>query len=258
MKRTILPLCIGAFASAAIVFVALAQPESSYQPRIDKDGWEILLDGKDLNAWNVDPDRDGWALNEQGELHPTKGGPTIFTKQRYCDFVLELDAKVAAGKKSNSGLFFRVHNPGDPVNTGMEIQVLDDVSYGVNWDSMNANGALYDLVHPSSSASSPPGEWDHFRLTVNDNLVTVELNGKEIVQADLDQWTTANQNPNGSHNKFPHAIGSLPREGFLGLQNYGGVPVWFRNIRLKPLTDRKPQYTGKEPIADVLRKPDAK
>jgi len=34
--------------------------------------------------------------------------------------------------------------------------------------------------------------------------------------------------------------------------------VWFRNIRLKPLTDRKPQYTGKEPIADVLRKPDAK
>jgi hypothetical protein len=34
--------------------------------------------------------------------------------------------------------------------------------------------------------------------------------------------------------------------------------VWFRNIRLKPLSERKPQFTGKEPIAQALRKPEAK
>ena len=48
------------------------------------------------------------------------------------------------------------------------------------------------------------------------------------------------------------------REGFIGLQNYGGKAICFRNIRLKPLSDRKPQYTGKEPIEDVLKPSAAK
>jgi len=86
----------------------------------------------------------------------------------------------------------------------------------------------------------------------------VDLNGKEIVKADLSQWTTAHQNPDGTPNKFLYAIASLPREGFIGLQNYGGKSLWFRNIRLKPLSDRKPQYSGKEPIESVLSKPEGK
>jgi hypothetical protein len=241
---------------SAALSAADAKPQAAYEPRVDKDGWEILFDGKDLNAWDFPAGV--WVINEQGELTPAKGGRNIFTKRRYCDYVLELDFKVASKKKSNSGVFVRVHNNNDEVNTGMEIQILDDADYNVRWDAMNANGALYDLVHPSVEASRPPGEWNHYRITLNDNLVTVELNEKEIVKADLNQWATPKKNPDGSHNKFPHAIGALPREGFIGLQNYGGVPVWFRNVRLKPLSDRKPQYTGKEPIAEVLRKPEGK
>ena len=41
------------------------------------------------------------------------------------------------------------------------------------------------------------------------------------------------------------------------MQDFRGKALWFRNVRLKPLSDRKPRYTGKEPIAAVLRKPDA-
>ena len=219
---------------------------------------EILFDGKGLDAWDVDPKAGVWAVSEQGELYPAKPGPCIWTKQRYCDFVLDLDFKMAPKSKSNSGVFIRVHNWGNPINTGMEIQILDDADYGVKWDAMNANGALYDLVHPSVDANVPLGEWNHFRITANDNLITVELNGKEIVKADLNQWTTPNLNPDGKHNKFPYAIGLLPREGFIELQNYGGKAVWFRNVRLKALTDRKPQFTGKEPIIEVLRKAETK
>jgi len=247
-----------AVVSLGIVFVmggVLAAAEEGYQPRTDKDGWEILFDGKDLSAWNIDPKTDVWAINEQGELHPTKGGPTLFTRLRYCDFVLELDFKMTANTKANSGVFIRVHDAGNPVNTGMELQILDNADYGVKWDAMNANGALYGLVHPAVDANVPLGEWNHFRITANDALITVELNGKEIVKADLAQWTTVHKNPGGGGNKFPHAVATLPREGFIGLQNYGGRALWFRNVRLKPLSDRKPQHTGKEPIADVLRKP---
>ena len=256
MKKAILLVIVAVLGlSAATVYTAETKPAAGYEPRLDKDGWEILFDGKDLNAWDADPKAGVWAVNDQGELYPAKAGRSIFTRQRYCDYVLELDFKVAAKKKSNSGVFIRVHNNNDEVNTGMEIQILDDEDYGVKWDAMNANGALYDLVHPSVDANKPLGEWNHYRITVNDALVTVELNGKEIVKADLSQWTKAHENPGGGHNKFPHAIGSLPREGFIGLQNYGATPVWFRNVRVKSLSERKPQFTGKEPIAEVLGKP---
>jgi hypothetical protein len=71
---------------------------------------------------------------------------------------------------------------------------------------------------------------------------------------DKDKWTTPHLNPNGAKNKYPYAISDLPREGFIGLQDYQGTPVWFRNIRIKPLSDRQPKYTGYEPIQDVLAK----
>ena len=224
----------------------------------DKDGWEVLFDGKNLDAWQVDPKAGVWAINEQGELHPAKGGPDLFTKERYCDFVLEVDFKLAAKSKSNSGVFIRVHDPRNPVNTGMEIQILDNADYGVKYDAGNANGALYGLVRPAVDANKPLGEWNQFRITCDKSLVTVELNGKEIVKADLNRWTTAHKNPDGSGNKFPYAIAALPREGFVALQNYGGKSLWFRNVRIKKLSDRKPQFTGKEPMAEVLRKIESK
>lgn len=258
MKRalTLLPVA-GLLLAVGCLFAADAQPGEGYTPRLDADGWEILFDGKNLDAW--DAGKPGiWAINDQGELYPAKAGRSLFTKRRYCDYVLELDFKVIGQRKSNSGVFLRVHNANDEVNTGMEIQILDNADYGVRWDAGNANGALYDLVHPAEDANKPLGEWNHYRLTADHNRIVVEMNGKQIVKADLDQWTKPRENPDGSHNKFPHAIGALPREGFIGLQNYGATPVWFRNVRLKALSDRQPRYTGKEPITEVLAKPAAK
>ena len=220
-----------------------------------KDGWQSLFDGKNLDAWNYNPKSGVWMINAQGELYPAKSGPDLTTKQRYCDFVLELDFKVGPKAKANSGVFIHVHDPRQNVNTGMEVQILDNGDYGVPFNAGNANGALYDLVRPAVDANKPVGEWNHFRITVDGPLVAVELNGKEIVKANLDRWTKAGQNPDGSHNKFPHAIGALPREGFIALQNYGATPVWFRNVQLKSLSNRQPQYTGKEPIGEVLKEP---
>ncbi len=229
------------------------QSEATYTPKI-KGGWEILFDGKSTDAWDIDRTNGAWAVDDQGNLYVVRSGRNIYTKRRYCDFVLELDYRIVGHKKCNSGVFIHVHDRNDEVDTGMEIQILDDADYGVGWDAMNANGALYDLVHPSEDANKPLGEWEHYKITVNGSHVDVVMNGKHIVTADLNQWKTPHQNPDGHHNKFPYAIASLPREGFIGLQNYGGVPCWFRNIRIHPLSKRQPKYTGQEPITDVLDK----
>lgn len=254
MKCRLWRLSVPALALMALASCAYAQPvAASYTPKI-RGGWEILFDGKNLDAWDVAPGTNGWAIDRNGALYVTGPGRNIYTKRRYCDFVLELDYRIVPHKKCNSGVFLRVHDKNDEVNTGLEVQILDDADYGVKWDAMNANGALYDLVHPSVDANKPVGEWEHFKITVKGSQVTVVSNGKEIVKADLSRWTEAGKNPDGQHNKFPHAIASLPKEGFIGFQNYGGVPVWFRNVRLKPLSSRQPQFTGAEPIAEVLGK----
>lgn len=228
-----------------------ASPQAPFKPRLDKDGWEILFDGKDLGAWNVPATGGGWEITGSGELRVAGKGANLFTHHRYCDYMLECDFKLAPGTRCHSGIYLRAHNSADVTSTGIEVQIIDDAAYGARWDSINANGTLYGLVHPSLPASNPTGEWNHFHITVNDALVSIELNGKEIVKADLNQWTKPHRNPDNRTNKYEQPIGALPREGFIGLQNYAGTPVSFRNIRVRPLTDRKPKYTGSEKIEDV-------
>ncbi len=254
MKRIYSRLSFLFFVLTTAIAAFAAPPAGDYKPEI-KNGWEILFNGKNTNAWDVDLSTGAWAIDKDGDLYVAKAGPSIFTKKRYCDYVLELDYRIDSGKKSNSGVFIRTHDKRDEVNTGFEIQILDDADYGVGWDAMNSNGALYDLVHPSVDANKPLGDWNSYKITADGSTIKVELNGKEIVTADLNRWKEAGKNPDGEHNKFPYAIASLPREGFIGLQNYGGVPVWFRNIRIHALTNRQPKLTGLEPIGDVLTKP---
>ena len=240
-------LCVLSFA-----WILLAAVVASAEDKSGK--WEILFDGKNLDAFDTTGLKDIWEITDHGELHAAKPGPNIYTKERYTDFVVELDFRMGPKAKANSGVFVHVHDKKNEVNTGMEVQILDNTDYGVPFTAWNANGALYDLVHPTIDANKPIGEWNHYRIALEGSHVNVVLNGREIVHADLSRWTKAGLNPGGEHNKFPYAIGSLPREGFLGLQNYNGTPVWFRNIKLQRLSHRKPQFTGQEPIDQVLGK----
>lgn len=216
--------------------------------------WEVLFDGKNLDAFDMAGLKDIWVITDKGELHPAKPGPTIFTKQRYTDFVLELDFRMGPKAKANSGVFLHVHDKQQEVNTGLEVQILDNAEYDVPFTAWNANGSLYELVHPTVDANKPLGEWNHYRIVLDGSKIIVDLNDIEVVRADLSKWTKAGENPTGERNKFAYAIGALPSEGFIGLQDYGATPIWFKNIKLQRLSDRKPKYTGKEPIDQVLGK----
>ena len=134
-------------------------------------------------------------------------------------------------KRCNSGVFFRT-DPSNPVQGGFEIQILD--SHGKAKVGKHDCGALYDALPPNSNPIKPAGEWNHMKLIVNGASVKVVLNGKQVVDADLDKWTTPRKNPDGSRNKFRTALKDLPRTGSIGLQ-YHGHPVWFKNLKLKKL-----------------------
>ena len=187
-----------------------------------------LFNGKDLNNWTQNK-AGGWKAKD-GILGPSaKPGGYIWAKGKYDNFELELDFKMS--KRCNSGVFFRT-DPSNPVQGGFEIQILD--SHGKAKVGKHDCGALYDALPPSSNPTKPAGEWNHMKLTVNGASVKVVLNGKQVVDADLDKWTTPRKNPDGSRNKFRTALKDLPRTGSIGLQ-YHGHPVWFKNLKLKKL-----------------------
>jgi sugar phosphate isomerase/epimerase len=171
----------------------------------------------------------GWSYDADGVLAPGGSGHgDIWTKERYGNFILELDFKVP--EKGNSGVFIRTGSIDNWINTAIEVQVHatgDGTRHG-------QCGAIYDCLSPSKDANKGPNEWNHYVITCLDNKIYVNLNGEDIIDMDLDQWTEAHKNPDGTPNKFTTAYKDMPREGHLGFQ-YHGNPVWFKNLIIKPL-----------------------
>ena len=160
-----------------------------------------------------------------------KGGGDIWTKEKFGDFVLDLEFKTDA--ESNSGVFFRTGDIADFVQTGIEVQILDYVGSD-EAKSKGACGAIYDCQGPSKNMVRKTGEWNHYTITCKGNKIYVVLNGEQIIEMDLDLWTEAHKNLDGTKNKFKTAFKDMPRVGHIGLQDHGDA-VWFRNIKIKPL-----------------------
>lgn len=199
-------------------------------------GWALLFDGKSLDPWFVGDSEPVPAANVQdGTINPHKVGGgrklyLMYTKQTYGDFVLSLDFKVSPG--CNSGVFFRVGNPADPVQTGFEIQIAD--STGRAKPGKHDCGALYDALEPSANAMKSVGEWNHMEITARELSVRVVLNGRRVIDTDLGRWTEAGKNLDGTKNKYRRALKDFPRAGHVGLQDHNH-DVWYRNIKIKPL-----------------------
>jgi hypothetical protein len=195
-----------------------------------------LFNGKDLSGWISGPDK-SWVVEDgvitlkrefDGKEHNTD---YLWAEDVYGDFILEMEFKVP--EQANSGVFLRTADLKDPVYTGIEVQVSN--SYGrTNLTRGGTAGAIYDCLVPSKNTVKPAGEWNHYRITCQDNKIVIVLNGEEIIDMDLNQWTEPNKNPDGSKNKFAKPLKDFARKGYIGLQDHGR-PVWYRNIKIKKL-----------------------
>jgi len=48
---------------------------------------------------------------------------------------------------------------------------------------------------------SPPGEWNRVTITTQGSQIQIVMNGEEIIDVDLDDWTEASKSPEGTPNK---------------------------------------------------------
>ncbi|HUT45372.1 MAG TPA: DUF1080 domain-containing protein [Sedimentisphaerales bacterium] len=195
----------------------------------EKSRWQILFDGSDLSKWQNDSGGKpsaGWVI-EDGVLTRKPKAGMIWTKERFGDFILDLEFKT----EGNSGVFFRTDNPKDCVQTGIEIQVYKRAEK----PSRHSCGAVYDALAPSKEMTKD-GRWNHVTITAKDNKIGIVLNGEQIIDMDLNRWTEPQKNPDreGSKNKFRTALKDFKREGHIGLQDHN-ANVWFRNVRIRQL-----------------------
>jgi hypothetical protein len=213
-----------------IVFLISASTADAQKSKDKKQTINVLENGLDMfssthGSWIFVDDQ--LHLPVKNEM---KNRKDIFLKDDFTDFVIELDFKVDSG--TNSGVFFRVGNTKDASQTGLEIQTRDD--YGKSPIDSKICGSLYDTKAVSVNTVKKVGKWNHLKITAKGPSVKVDLNKKTVVDVNLDEWTTAEKNPDGTPNKFKIAVKDKPRSGKIGFQDHGGI-VWYKNVKITKL-----------------------
>lgn len=206
-------------------------------PALAKKGkWKVLFDGKSTDAWrgfrqDSFPDK-VWKV-EDGTLRSIVGGESrdIITREKYRDFELELEWKIAPG--GNSGIIYLVSEDFDQTwKTGPEMQVLDDAKHRDGKDPKTSAGALYALIAPVNKVLKPVGQWNKVRLIVHNGHVEHWLNGRKVLDYDLGSERMKPLIAASKFKDFPRFAEN--REGYVALQHHGDE-VWYRKIRIRSL-----------------------
>jgi hypothetical protein len=201
--------------------VALCENGLTHKER--KEGFELLFDGKTLDHWHSIKQAAGagsWRVRK-GILTWDKGGSWLSTDETFYDFVLRLDYRT--GPASNSGIFLRSAEDGNPAFSGMKLEILSDAGKPAD---MHSTGALYGAVAQSKNMAKPDGEWNRVEISLIKRELSAVWNGERILDVNLDdrKYENAQERP----------LAERLIDGHIGLQAHStGAPVQFRNIRIK-------------------------
>lgn len=199
-------------------------PEGQPTARPEGEGWTELFGAAQAAGWKNVTDGNASVFElKDGVFHifGKSGAYMAYEPETFGDFTLHIEFKVTRG--ANSGVFFRT-DPKDPVQGGIEVQVLDDHGVAPN---RNGSGAIYDAVTPMFNLARPAGEWNSYDITCRGSEVEVVMNGWRVIHTDLSQMTM----PVG---KFNTPFAELPRDGHIVLQDHG-AEVWYKNLVIKRL-----------------------
>lgn len=193
-----------------------------------KDGFEVLFDGGDLDQWTGNK-IDYVVDNGEIAIYPDRGGKgNLFTKNEYSDFVFRFEFKLTPG--ANNGLGIRAPLEGNAAYEGMELQILDNTAdIYKNLEEYQYHGSLYGIAPAKRGFLKPVGEWNYEEVRVKGDNILIELNGTVILDVNISEAKSK-----GTRDKLEHP--GLQREsGHIGFLGHGDV-VYFRNIRVKDLS----------------------
>jgi len=171
---------------AGLVFMACAAVVTGAQTREStntlsvqeqKEGFELLFDGKSLDKFVVPPDQqkvwrvvNGVIRNEQA-----MPGATLLTKEDFGNFVLR--AEFRAHPAVNSALMLR---QGRPQPAGYELQIRDKLLTDRTGGSY-LTGSIVNVQNAPEGTKILPDRWNTFEAALSGDHIVVLYNGTKVV-----------------------------------------------------------------------------
>ncbi len=211
------------------------------------EGFVSIYNGLNLDGWKTSPEllahwkAQDWTLDYDGKCQAPE--PHLWTKKSYRDFVMICDWrwKDKGGKArlpvilpsgeygKNADGTQQTEEVIDAGDSGIYLRGNDKSQVNI-WCWPNGSGEVYGYrtdpampasvkagVTPKEKADKPIGEWNRFIITMKGDRLTVQLNGKTVIeQAQLP---------------------GVPAEGPIALQHHGAA-LQFANIYIKELPER--------------------
>lgn len=200
-----------------------------------EEGFVPLFNGRDLSGWQlINGVGSGYIVRDGLLICPADGGGNLYTDREYSDFVLRFDFRL--DKAGNNGVALRVPEQGGAAYAGMEIQILDDDDpIYKDLEPGQYCGSIYKVAPAKRGSLNPPGQWNSQEIIAIGRRITIRINGKTVVDADLNKVSD------------PAVIAQHPgifrESGFLGFAGHGPSEVALRNIRIRDLSKNSPDNT---------------
>lgn len=185
----------------------------------DSQEWKEMFNGRDLAGWTPRGSF-GWRVSNGvliGELASSQSSGWLMSDETFDNFEVDLEYMLASD--SNSGIILKAQPAAVLSATDyVEIQLIDDLSkkFGL-LDPKTRTGSIWNLVAANPVPNAPANSWHRVQVKVEDQRVTVTVNGTVVVNA-------------------PNAAPAKP--GRLGLQ-LAPNRVEFRNIKVRHLPTRR-------------------
>ncbi|MCC6321148.1 MAG: DUF1080 domain-containing protein [Phycisphaerales bacterium] len=238
---------------AAAASLAPAQPGATEHLTKDPD-FKPIFNGSNLDGWvNINTAPSTWQVKEGVIVCSGKPTGLLRTQRSFENFILEFEWKHLSAE-GNGGLFVcsdALPVRGQPFTRAIEVQVM----LGGEGDWYTSDGDIFPIhgatmvpenprpkggsrAFPTEKRMKPAGEWNHYRVEVNNGDISLAVNGKVVTRG----------------RKLS------PRIGYICLESEGSE-LHFRNLKVKDLpasggsmdpaadriemsTDFKPLFTG--------------
>jgi hypothetical protein len=223
------------FISSAITAPLIAAPTEP---------WTQLFDGHSLNGWRPSENKDSWKVVD-GQLaadgprsHLFYDGPVHGADFRNFELEVELTTK----PECNSGIYFHTayQEKGFP-EKGFEIQVNNTAIGDGGYLERKKTASLYGVrnIYKQLVPDEKPFQ---IRVAVRGKNVQIRLNGQLVI--DYVEPTPPVIPTGGEKQRFLD-------HGTFALQCHNdGSKASFKSVRVRPLPDNLPAYTGPAPVVD--------
>ena len=228
MGRTYLRRALVVLASTAAPFMLAMVVNAAAQP------WQELIQDHAAPAWRGWSALGlpaGWQIVD-GVLSKDGAVDDLVSTRSFKNFELELEWKM--GKGGNSGIFYRGTREYDHIYwSAPEYQLLDDANAHDGSNRLTAAAAAYALYDAPAGVVRPFDHWNRTRLIVRGTHVEHWLNGRKVVEYELQSPDWKSKVAASKFSAYPNY--GLAAEGMIGIQGDHPGSLTIRRARIREL-----------------------